>query len=397
MTTRYPTAWLGTIMIAVLMGTALVSPLYVLYQEAWQLSSGQVTQLYVIYMVGALVSLPILGRLADFLGFHRTLMLSLGLCLAGTILSALSGEFFLFATARFLVGVSASLATIGGAVALSALTPLERHRNLALMSSLFISFGFALGPIVGGIVGQWAPIPLVSAFLPGLLLALVGLGGLFAFLPRAPQETRVPSWRVFIPQLSWSDRKDSVRFGLVCCLPFISFGVFGLYASLAPLMIRDFLGLDGPMVSGAFIGLFLMCVAATQFAARRAPARKSALVSLILIAFGSVCMLVNVGVGSLWLFAIGVLIGSVGHGLSMLASTSVLVEISRAENRGALTSTYWAIGYSGSIFPLLLLGWIADNLGLPYAVTLFCTAITLACLIVFVLIAMLRPKSRTTI
>lgn len=393
MTNRTPTLWVGAIMVAALMGTALVSPLYPLYQKAWQLTSGEVTQLYVIYMIGALLSLLVFGRLADLVGFHRVLTLSLVLCLAGTILSLFSAGFYLFAFARFLVGIAASLVTTGGVVALMLTASPEQRKKLVLMSSLFISAGFALGPIVGGIVGQWAPEPLVSAYVPSLVFLPICLAGLVLALPRPTHTVRVPNWRAFIPRLRWSDRKDSVRFGLACCLPFISFGVFGLYASMAPLMIRDFLGLDGPVVSGAFIGIFLVCVAVTQIMAREIDPHKTALVSLVLIAVGNLCMMLNLSAGSLWLFAFGVLVGSIGHGMSLLASTAVLVEISRDENRGALTATYWAIGYSGSIFPMLLVGWIADHWGIARAISLFCTTIIIACGAVLILTSIWGRKN----
>jgi MFS family permease len=393
MTNKNPIAWVSATMVVALMGTALVSPLYPIYQKAWQLTSGEVTQLYVIYMAGALVSLLVFGRLADLVGFYRVLALSLVLSLVGTSLSLLAGGFYVFAVGRFLVGVAASLVTTGGLVALTTLTRPERRRKLALLSSLIISAGFALGPIAGGLLGQLASKPLVSAYVPSLILLVICMAGHIVAVPRPEQPLRLPNWRVFLPQLRWSDKADSRHFALTCCLPFISFGVFGLYASMAPLMIRDFIGLDGPVVSGAFIGLFLTCVAVTQFMARGLTPRVTGLVSLVMIVVGNLCMLVNLGIGSLWIFAGGVLVGAIGHGLSLLASIAVLVEVSRDENRGALTSTYWAIGYSGSIFPMLLLGWIADHWGLARAIFLFCTTIVIACAVVFILTAILGRRS----
>ena len=44
------------------MGTALASPLYPLYQAQWQLQPSHITGIYVAYMGGALASLLFLGR-----------------------------------------------------------------------------------------------------------------------------------------------------------------------------------------------------------------------------------------------------------------------------------------------------------------------------------------------
>ena len=394
--TAHPHYWIGAIMIVTLMGTALVSPLYPLYREAWHLTPGEVTQVYVIYMLGALLSLLVFGRLADRWGYRKVIAAALCLCLIGTCLSMLSRGFYLFSFARFLVGIAASLTTTAGTVALVALTPERNRSTLTMMISLFIAAGFGLGPLVGGAAGQWAPEPLVTAHIPSLIL-LIGCFAVFIFLlPRPAADGRL-TLRDLLPRLSWAAPEDSLRFGLACCLPFIVFGVFGLYASMAPMMIRDFTGLEGPMVSGGTIGAILVVSVIVQVRSRHAPPRRSALIALALIAAGNLCLLANMTLGSLWLFLLGGLFVAVAHGLGLLASSTVLYAVSRPDNRGALTSTYWAIGYSGAIFPLLLMGWIADTWGMPMAVSLFCATMAVLAIAVLVLIvAMLGRSPRNT-
>jgi uncharacterized membrane protein YeaQ/YmgE (transglycosylase-associated protein family) len=52
------------------MGTALASPLYPLYQQAWGLQPSHITQIFVT-MAGALISLLFLGRLTNLFGFSK--------------------------------------------------------------------------------------------------------------------------------------------------------------------------------------------------------------------------------------------------------------------------------------------------------------------------------------
>lgn len=51
------------------MGTALASPLYPLYQALWQLQPSHITVIFVTYMLGVLASLLFAGRLTDRFGF----------------------------------------------------------------------------------------------------------------------------------------------------------------------------------------------------------------------------------------------------------------------------------------------------------------------------------------
>ena len=55
------------------MGTALASPLYPLYQQAWGLQPSHITIIFVAYMVAALISLLLLARLNDRYGFMPVL------------------------------------------------------------------------------------------------------------------------------------------------------------------------------------------------------------------------------------------------------------------------------------------------------------------------------------
>ena len=67
------------------MGTALASPLYPLYQAHWGLLPSHITGIYVAYMLGALASLLLLGRLSDRFGFLPVLRSGLMLVTVGVL------------------------------------------------------------------------------------------------------------------------------------------------------------------------------------------------------------------------------------------------------------------------------------------------------------------------
>ena len=65
------------------MGTALASPLYPIYQQAWGLRPSDITMVFVVYMFGTLTSLLFLGRLTQRHGFLPILRTGLALMTAG--------------------------------------------------------------------------------------------------------------------------------------------------------------------------------------------------------------------------------------------------------------------------------------------------------------------------
>jgi MFS family permease len=386
-----PDLGVGAIMIVVLMGTALVSPLYPLYQAEWALSAGQVTLLYVTYMSGALTSLLVFGRLADQIGFGKVIGGALGLALAGTCLTLCAPDYLVFCFARFLVGIAASLVTTAGTLAVINLAPERSRQAVPLLTSLFVSIGFALGPILGGMIGQWAPNPLVVAHLPSAALLLASVV-VFLLIPKRGGRGGF-TIGTLLPRLSWTTNEHSIRFALGCCLPFLGFGIFGLYASLAPMLVQNFIGLSGPAIRGLYIGTFLVGTMIFQIAARRVATRKAAVIALLLMALGNLIMWANLSAGSVILFVAGVCIASAGHGFCLLSSTTIMHQSAIHEKRGALAATYWAIGYSGSIFPLLLLGWASDRWGMQAAVTVFCAAAAMLCLTIALLFVVQRPAA----
>ena len=109
-------------MIVGVMGTALISPLYALYKETWQLQASDVSLIYVIYMGGALCSLLFLGRLPDRAGFRRVMQVGLALALLGTVISMLAWNMVSLGVGRVIVGVASSMLTTSATLGLAQLS-----------------------------------------------------------------------------------------------------------------------------------------------------------------------------------------------------------------------------------------------------------------------------------
>jgi MFS family permease len=170
-----PFAWVSFAMIVGVMGTALISPLYALYKEAWQLQASDISMIYTVYMGGALCSLLFLGRLPDRAGFKTVMQAGLVLTLIGTLISMLAWNMSSLIVGRFIVGVASSMMTTSATMGMTALSRPGHVQRVAMMIGFLMAFGFGLGPLVGGVMGQWAPWPLVTTYIPTLILGALGL------------------------------------------------------------------------------------------------------------------------------------------------------------------------------------------------------------------------------
>ncbi len=373
-----PFAWVSFALIVGVMGTALISPLYALYKEAWNLQASDISRIYAIYMAGALATLLFLGRLPDRVGFRPVMQWGLALAILGTFISLVAWNVTSLSVGRLIVGVASSMVTTSATQGLSKLSPPGNAQRVAMMSGFLIAFGFGLGPLIGGIIGQWAPYPLVTTYVPTLVLAAFGWRALSRLeLPDSATPREIPRLRGkdVLPKLTWPAAGSSTAFALTSSLPFLAFGVFGLYASMSPLFLDKLVPWHGPVVSGTAIATILLASAATQMLAGRLPTHWCGFFGLLSLATSNALLMLNLWAGSAWLFALGVLLTAMGHGMSMLAGMSMINRIATPANRSGLLSTYLVIGYIGSMAPVMGMGWIADHWGIEAAVRTFCSIV----------------------
>jgi MFS family permease len=363
------------------MGTALASPLYPLYQQAWGLLPSHITQIFVAYMFGALASLLFLGRLTDRFGFMAVLRAGLILMTAGVGSSALAWDVPSFSICRFVIGVASGMITTSASVGMTRLNNKGDLQRAAATTSLTIAFGFGLGPVVGGLMAQWVPLPLATAYIPSVALGLLAIYALFQVrLPNQPAATAAPprfSFKDVQPSLS-QPRKPFVRhYALGCMAAFSAFGMFSLFASLAPSFMAQMVPWHGPAVSGLSLGAILFLSAIVQLIARPYATKGVAIAGFFSLAACNLLLVVNTFAGSPWVFALCVAATAAGHGMCNQAGMSIVNKVSKPASRTGLLSTYLIVGYLGTIVPILGLGWLSDAIGLTRALVVFCICLGL--------------------
>ncbi len=368
-----PFPWVCFAMCVGVMGTALISPLYPLYQQAWQLRTSDISLIYVVYMAGALFGLLFMGRLSDTLGFRKVMLSGLLLGWGGTLVTMLAWNLPSLNIGRFAVGLSSSLIVTSASVGLVQISRDGASQRISMITSFLLAFGFGLGPLTGGVTGQWFAQPLITTYIPTLILGVLAIYVLLRvqLKPHPELSAAAPlGLRTFIPRLTWAARHDSLAFLLTCACPFFAFGVFGIYASMAPLFLEKMLPWHGPVVSGTSIGVILLASALMQLACARMSLRWCGLLGLLSVVLSNAMLVLNFTAGSSLVFIIGVCAAATGHGMCLLAGISMVNRIASLGERSGLISTYLVCGYVGSIVPLLGVGWVADHYGLPVAISL---------------------------
>src|SRR5690606_5976642 len=250
--------WVCVSMCIGVMGTALASPLYPLYQEVWSLSPSNVAQLYIAYMVAALATLMFLGGLSDRYGFMPVLRAGVIFVTLGITLSAVAWNPASFTVSRVMLGLASGMIVPSSSLGLAQLSKGSNSQRVAATISLTLAFGFGLGPLVGGLIAQWTPYPLISAYVPSIALGVLAIYTLFRLKINTPRSLApTPGWRQWLPALSLPASPLTRPYLIGSLAAFSAFGMFSMYASLAPSFMDKMVPWHGPSVSGLSIGAIL--------------------------------------------------------------------------------------------------------------------------------------------
>ncbi|PZQ50159.1 MAG: MFS transporter [Rhodovulum sulfidophilum] len=362
------------------MGATMASPLFPIYEATWGIGHATVTLLYVAYMAGVLGGLMFLTQLTGRFGAIRMLRLGGGLLVVGLLFSALATGPLTLTPARVLVGVASGLVTSAATLGLPRLEP-AAGEIAPLVASCTTMAGFGLGPMVCGLLAQFAPAPLATPYL--VVLAVVG--ALVLGLARTPADPGLdpeagPGTRPGLaPRLGLPAPGRVGVFLVAAFATFSAYALFSLLASLAPSFLPMILPWHGPAVSGFAIGLVLACSALAQLPARRLPPRRCLGLALCLLAIGALALALAMHFRRAEIFVLADLAIGSGHGLAFLAGMTLISLIAPGAKRAPVLSSHLCVAYLGAILPILAVGRLADGIGLAPAVIAFCATFALIC------------------
>jgi MFS family permease len=331
-------AWL-----VLMAGVNLATPLYAVYAQRFDFSSFVLTAVFATYAFVLVPALIVFGRLSDRFGRRSVVLVGLGLaCVALGLFVGADGTGWLFA-ARAVQGLA--VGTISGAAtaALVEVDPSDNRRRAALFAGLAQAGGSATGPLLAGVLAQWAPWPRQLCYLVGIG-ATVGAALLVVRIPEPVGRDR-EAWRIQLPRVPDDIRVPFLRVSLTAA---VAWAAMGLDLSIVPSYAADLLGTDNLALLALIAALALLASCAAQVVVTyRAgqPARDQA-VGLALLGAGLVGLIVAAPLRSLSLMVVAGLAAGFGHGLAFLNAQQELNELAPQQRRGEVTAAFIACVYA---------------------------------------------------
>jgi MFS family permease len=351
----------AAVMFGVGWGANQFASLIVAYHQVRGLTVGTDEALFGIYAVGLVPALLIGGPVSDRWGRARVVRpAALVSVVATVVLLAGSHSVALLSVGRFLAGAVSGAVFAAGTAWVKELSvpPFDEaagEQAGARRAAVALSLGFGLGPLVAGVLAQWAPAPLVVPYLPHLVVMAVVIPGLW----RAPETVtvsgaaaggiwerlRVPSaahprfLRVVVPVAPWVFAAASVSFAVL------------------PTVISARTTGYGIAFAGLVAGVTLGVGVAVQPLARRldrADDARGASVGLaaVVVGLGLAALAAHLGSPALVLVTAAVL--GAGYGCCLVAGLLEVQRLAGPDDLAGLTAVFYALTYVGFAVPVVI-------------------------------------------
>jgi MFS family permease len=358
-----PIAFGATAAIIVLFAAAASAPtpLYVVYQRAWGLSTATLTVIFAVYVFGLIGSLLILGGLSDHVGRRPVLAAAIALEGVAFVLFIAAGNVTLLLLARVAQGIATGLAFSTLGATLVDLNPPHSPGRAGLVNGVAPISGLALGALGCGALVQFAPAPTHLVF--ALLLAGTVVAGLAVARMPETSARRPGAMASLAPTLGIPAR---LRSEIYAILPILvaSWALGGLYLSLGPSVAARLFGLSNHLIGGLLVTLLCGAGAVTAFALRAWPPKRVFEISAVLLAAGTALTLSGVEFHAVALAAVGTVVAGVGFGASALATFGTLSRLAAPAERGEVFAFALTIAYLAFSLPALAAGLGSTAFGL---------------------------------
>lgn len=349
------------IMIAVLFaGSTVLTPLYVIYKQAFGFSQITLTLIYAVYVVGNLAALLLFGRLSDTVGRRPVALAATGVALASALVFLFAGNVASLDIARILSGFAIGVGAGTGTAWLAELVSAEDKSRASLIATSTNFLGLGAGALTSGLFADYAPMPLRLTFM-AYLVALI----LVTILIWRTQETAQPRPLARIslrPRLSVPAEIRN-RFIAPAISGFGAMALVGFYAALAPGILALELHETRHAVAGAIFFELAVVASATILMTATLKSRTAMLWGLGLMIPTTGLIVLAQFLGSMPVMILATASCGITAALGYRGGLQVVNQIAPQDRRAEVVSAFFICCFCGNALPVIGIGIISTSAG----------------------------------
>ncbi|HWE12525.1 MAG TPA: MFS transporter [Solirubrobacteraceae bacterium] len=338
-------------------GSNQFTPMLLVYSRTLGLGTGTLEALFGFYALGLIPGLLLAGPLSDAVGRRRVVLPAAPLSLAGSVvLVAGAHSVALLFCGRLMAGVSNGAVFAAGTAWLreTSLPPVgtSNPKAAARRAAIAMTLGFALGPLVAGILAQWAPASRVVPYLPHIALMAV----IVIWLMRVPETVAVGAagrLRLRFP----SAGRSRFRSVVAPMAPWV-FAAPAIAFALLPSVVGATHASEGIALTAAITALTALAGVLIQPLGRRldaqAASNRAGVAGLLVAGVGLALAALTAQTQQVWLLAPCAIVLGCAYGLCLVAGLIEVGQLADGDALAGLTAAYYALTYLGFAAPYLL-------------------------------------------
>lgn len=361
-------------------GSTLLTPLYIMYKQAFGFSQISLTLVYAVYVVGNLCGLLFFGRLSDQIGRRQVAAAGMFLMIIATLVFLSARGIGALYVGRILSGLAISVGAGTGTAWLADLIDDESKSRATVIATSANFIGLGVAALIAGVMAEYLPWPLHLPYIV-YLIVLVAVTGLVFMVPETAARSQ-PSIRDLSVQPHISVPSEiRAQFVAPAVTGFGSLALVGFYAALAPSLLANELHITNHAIAGAIFLELAVVVSGVILATRSLSSRTSMLLALALM-LPSVALIVAAQLAtSMVLLIIATAICAITAGLGYRGSLQVTNQIAPPDRRAQIVSSYLICAFAGNAVPVIGVGVISTFAGpiaasLAFAATIVVFALT---------------------
>jgi MFS family permease len=371
-------------------GTTLPTPLYGLYREELGFSELMVTVVFAVYALGVIATLLLAGNVSDETGRRPVLLAALGFSAASALCFLFEGGLPALFAGRLLSGFAAGLLSGAATVTVMELAPPGRAAGAGLAATAANMGGLGCGPLLAGLLAEYAPWPLRLPFV--VHLALIAAAAVLTWLlpETVTSSGRRPRLR---PQGLAVPPQVRGVFAPSALAAFAGFSLLGLFTAVAPAFVAETLDVHNLALAGLVVFSVFLASTAGQALMGRVGERRALPGGCFVLVAGLVLVAASLLLASLPLLVAGALCGGLGQGLAFRGAVTAISAAAPPEHRAATVSAFFVIAYLGISLPVVGVGALTLGIGLRNAGLTFAGCVLVLALGVGLYLAR-RPPAR---
>lgn len=356
-------------------------PLYAMYQSMFGITKNILSMSAVFYFIGTVISLLMFGRLSDYIGRHKTILITIILAILGCFSFIIINNATIFLIGRLLQGLSCGLASSCVAAYIVDTASDDKSSLGAIVTSSATMIGLSIGVFGGSALVELNPDLISTIFVIWILTFIIC--ALLIFSGKETVKPKKGAFKSMKPQIKVPT--NIKRFIPIAAAIFIgTWAVGGFYQAFSATMSIEQFGVSNKLLGAAIFASLMAPQIVGSSLVDKFKSFNGERVGMVGFAISMVLIIVSLKYSLVVPFLIFNIISAMFIGLSFTSIMNAMLERTSQTDRAGVLSTIYLISYGGTAIVNLVVGQIANNIPLLTIAIGYCCFVIITCVITLI-------------